>query len=70
MIDEVEVGRQVSPHLRVAFEVIDGERVTQRLVAAGAELIAAPTETPWRSLNSRLDAPAGLQLTIFEELER
>ncbi|MEQ1700348.1 MAG: VOC family protein [Ilumatobacteraceae bacterium] len=70
MIDEVEVGRPVSPHLRVAFEVVDGEGVTQRLVAGGASLIAPPTETPWRSLNSRLDAPAGLQLTIFEELDR
>ena len=69
MIDEVEVDRRVSPHLRVAFEVADTAGVTQRLVDAGAELIAPPTETPWRSLNSRLAAPAGLQLTLFEELE-
>ena len=54
MIDEVEVGRQVAPRLRVAFEVSDSATVTQRMVAAGAELIAAPTETPWRSLNARL----------------
>ena len=40
-----------------------------RLMDAGAELIAPPTETPWRSLNSRLEAPAGLQITLFEELE-
>ena len=33
-----------------------------------AELVAAPTRTPWDSLNSRLEAPAGLQLTLFEEL--
>jgi hypothetical protein len=39
------------------------------LLDAGAGLIASPVETPWRSLNSRLDAPAGLQLTIFQELE-
>jgi hypothetical protein len=30
---------------------------------------ASPRETPWRSLNSRLDAPADLQVTLFEELE-
>ncbi|MCZ6504647.1 MAG: VOC family protein, partial [Actinobacteria bacterium] len=24
---------------------------------------------PWRSLNSRLEAPAGLQITLFEELD-
>lgn len=60
MIDEVEVGRQVAPRIRVAFEVADGAAATERLVAGGAELIAPPTETPWRSLNSRLEAPAGL----------
>ncbi|TMQ81281.1 VOC family protein, partial [Actinomadura soli] len=27
-----------------------------------------PTRTPWNSLNSRLDAPADLQITVFEEL--
>ncbi len=69
-IDEVEVGRPVSPHLRVAFEVADTEQVTRDLVDAGAELIAPPTLTPWRSLNARLSAPAGLQVTLFQELER
>jgi predicted enzyme related to lactoylglutathione lyase len=68
MIDEVEVGRQVAPKYRVAFEVADGAAVTNALVEAGAELIAPPTETPWRSLNSRLAAPAGLQITLFQEL--
>ena len=45
------------------------KRMTDALVAAGAELIAAPRETPWRSMNSRLAAPAGLQITLFQELE-
>lgn len=47
----------------------DSPSVTADLVEAGAELIAEPRETPWRSVNSRLDAPAGLQLTIFQELD-
>jgi len=68
MIDEVEVGRRVAPRLRVAFEVADAERATRDLVAAGAELIAEPTLTPWQSLNARLQAPADLQITLFEEL--
>ncbi len=67
-IDEVEVGRPVAPHLRVAFEVADAESVTQDLVDGGATLVAAPRETPWRSLNARLDAPAGLHVTLFQEL--
>jgi catechol 2,3-dioxygenase-like lactoylglutathione lyase family enzyme len=69
MIDAVEVGRDVAPKIRVAFEVADGPATTDELVSAGAALIAAPRETPWRSLNSRLAAPAGLQITIFQELE-
>lgn len=69
MIDRVEVGRPAAPRIRVAFEVSDAEGMTTTLVEAGAELVAAPVETPWRSLNSRLDAPAGLHITLFEELE-
>jgi predicted enzyme related to lactoylglutathione lyase len=68
MIDDVEVGRRVSPRLRVAFEVADASAVTDDLVEGGAELIAAPTLTPWQSLNSRLSAPADLQITLFQEL--
>jgi predicted enzyme related to lactoylglutathione lyase len=68
LIDDVEVGRRVSPHLRVAFEVDDAAAATTRLAEAGAEVIAAPTRTPWNSLNARLAGPADLQLTLFEEL--
>jgi predicted enzyme related to lactoylglutathione lyase len=69
MIDDVEVGRRVAPHFRVALEVADADAATSSAVAAGAELIAPPTQTPWRSLNSRLAAPAGVQLTLFQELD-
>ena len=68
MIDDVEVGRQVAPRIRVAFEVDDARAATARLVAAGAEEIAPPTVTPWQSLNARLDAPADLHITVFQEL--
>jgi len=67
-IDAVEVGRRVAGHIRVAFEVDDSAAVTEELEEAGALVIAPPTRTPWNSLNSRLDAPAGLQLTLFTEL--
>lgn len=67
-IDQVEVGERVAGHIRVAFEVDDSERATRDLEAAGAEVIAEPTRTPWNSLNARLKAPAGLQLTLFQEL--
>jgi queuosine precursor transporter len=69
LIDTVEVGRTgVSGKYRVAFEVPDSESATNRLISAGAELIAPPTTTPWRSLNARLQGPGEVQLTIFTEL--
>jgi lactoylglutathione lyase len=67
-IDEVEVGRRVAGHVRVAFQVDDTAAVTAELAAAGAHVLAEPTRTPWKSLNARLAAPAGLQLTLFTEL--
>ncbi|MFF5368794.1 VOC family protein [Streptomyces sp. NPDC013187] len=67
-IDEVEVGRRVAGHVRVAFQVDDSVATTAKLAAAGAEVVAEPTRTPWNSLNSRLEAPGALQLTLFTEL--
>ncbi len=73
LIDDVEVGRPTAqPYplsIRVAFEVTDAEGTTRRLADAGARVIAEPTETPWRSLNSRMEAPGGLQISAFQELE-
>jgi lactoylglutathione lyase len=68
-IDEVEVGRRVAGHIRVAFEVSDTSATTARLAAAGAAIIAEPVPTPWQSLNARLEGPAGLQLTLFSDLQ-
>ncbi len=67
-IDEIEVGRRVAGHIRVALRVADAAATTDALVAAGARLVGPPVETPWRSLNARLEGPAGLQLTLFEQL--
>lgn len=69
LIDGVEAEGRPSDRIRVAFEVGDAAARTDEMVAAGAELLASPRVTPWRSLNSRLRAPAGLQVTLFEELE-
>ncbi|MBM9509348.1 VOC family protein [Actinacidiphila acididurans] len=68
-IDEVEVGHRVAGHIRVAFQVDDSVAATSKLAAAGAQVIAEPTLTPWNSLNSRLEAPGALQLTLFTELD-
>ncbi len=65
-IDQVEVGRRVAGHIRICFAVDDTAGATEALRAAGATVIAAPVRTPWNSLNARLEAPAGLQLTLFD----
>jgi lactoylglutathione lyase len=67
-IDQVEVGRRVAGHIRVAFKVADSTAATGSLAAAGADVIAEPAMTPWNSLNARLEAPAGLQLTLFTDI--
>jgi predicted enzyme related to lactoylglutathione lyase len=66
-VDDVEVGRRVAGQIRIAFEVDDTTAATERLAAGGATVIAKPVRTPWQSLNSRLEGPAGLQLTLFSE---
>jgi len=72
-IDQVEVGRDAAhpfpATVRVAFEVDDAAATAERLAAGGAELVAPPTETPWRSRNARLEAPGGMQITAFQELD-
>lgn len=69
LIDQLEVGRDVSPRIRIAFEVADVDTATTRMIDAGAEPIAPPTQTPWRSRNSRLGAPGPIHLTLFQELD-
>ena len=68
MIDEVEVGRRVAPHFRVALEVDDCVVASERATEGGAVPVAPPTRTPWSSLNARFDAPADVHLTLFQEL--
>jgi predicted enzyme related to lactoylglutathione lyase len=51
--------------VRVALRVDDSTVETRRLAEAGATVLAEPRPTPWGSLNSRLEGPAGLQLTLF-----
>jgi GrpB-like predicted nucleotidyltransferase (UPF0157 family)/predicted enzyme related to lactoylglutathione lyase len=69
-IDQVEVGRRVAGHLRVAFEVADTASVTDQLARAGATVVAPPTLTPWQSRNARLDAPGDLHVTVFADVSQ
>ena len=67
-IDGVETDGGSSDRIRIALEVDDTASVLDRLADAGAEVEASARETPWRSVNARLRAPADLQLTLFQEL--
>lgn len=72
MIDDVEVGHPVAHGypltVRVALEVEDAAAATAAALDGGADPVAPPTRTPWNSLNARVEAPGGMQLTFFQEL--
>jgi len=64
-VDAIEAGRRVSGTVRFAVRVADSEDMTVRLVAAGAGRVAPPVMTPWGDRNARVQAPDGMQLTLF-----
>lgn len=67
-IDAVETDDGASEHIRLAIEVEDTLGMVERAAGGGAVVEASARETPWRSLNARLRAPADVQLTVFQEL--
>jgi methylmalonyl-CoA/ethylmalonyl-CoA epimerase len=64
-VDAIEAGRRVSGTIRFAVQVADSAGLAARLVAAGAERVAPPVVTPWGDRNARVQAPDGMQLTLF-----
>ncbi len=65
MVDEIEVGRRVAGTVRFALEVEDSAATAEVLETMGAIRLGGPVETPWRDVNVRLEAPDGMQLTLF-----
>lgn len=49
----------------LAWEVEDIDADHARLVAAGVEFVAAPTDQPWGHRNATVIAPEGLTITLF-----
>jgi len=64
-VDAIEAGRRVSGTVRFAVKVADSEGTARRLVVAGAAPVAPPVTTPWGDRNARVQAPDGMQLTLF-----
>jgi NAD(P)-dependent dehydrogenase (short-subunit alcohol dehydrogenase family)/catechol 2,3-dioxygenase-like lactoylglutathione lyase family enzyme len=65
LTDEVEVGRRVAGPVRLAFAVGDVVAVAAGLEAAGAQALHPPTPTSWSALSQRLQAPDGMQISLF-----
>ena len=65
VVDEIEAGRRVSGTVRFALRVADSEATARRLAEAGAAPVAPPLMTPWGDRNARVEAPDGMQLTLF-----
>jgi len=65
MVDDIETGRRVSGTVRFAVEVDDSSTVADELIRAGARHVADPLEPPWGGVNVRVQAPDGMQLTLF-----
>ncbi len=57
------------PALRIALEVDNTECAVAAVEDFGADLLAPPTRTPFQTVNARVQAPAGWQVTFFQELE-
>ncbi len=64
-MDAIEAGRRVSGTVRLALRVADSEGMAARLVAVGAGEVEPPVQTPWGDRNARVQAPDGMQLTLF-----
>jgi catechol 2,3-dioxygenase-like lactoylglutathione lyase family enzyme len=67
-VDHVEAGRRIAGPVRFAIEVDDSVLAAKKLVAAGAVQVAKPVVTPWNDRNVRMQAPDGMQITLFTVL--
>jgi methylmalonyl-CoA/ethylmalonyl-CoA epimerase len=69
IVDRIEVGQRVSGQIRFALQVPDVDAAVVRLLQHGATLVHEPIVTPWGDRNARVQAPDGLQVTLFQRAE-
>jgi len=69
-VDQIEAGRRVSGRVRFALQVPDLNAAIERLLAHGATLVHPPITTPWGDYNVRLQDPDGMQITLFQILDK
>jgi catechol 2,3-dioxygenase-like lactoylglutathione lyase family enzyme len=68
-IDQLEARQRISGQIRFALQVPDLKAAMERLLAHGATLVHPPIITPWGDHNVRLQAPDGMQITLFQVLD-
>ncbi len=68
-IDQVEAKRRVAGPVRFALQVDDSRTIAKKLVKAGATQLADIVVTPWNDRNVRIQAPDGMQITLFTVLK-
>jgi len=69
-VDQIEAGGRTSGQIRFALQVPDLDAALQRATAGGATLVHPPIITPWGHRNVRLQSPDGLQITLFQVLDK
>jgi catechol 2,3-dioxygenase-like lactoylglutathione lyase family enzyme len=70
MVDEIEVGKRVSGQIRIALQVPDLKASMERLLVQGVTMVHPPVITPWGGINVRLQDPDGMQITLFQNLDK
>jgi len=70
VIDQLEAERRVSGQIRFALQVPDLKAAMERLLARGTTLVHPPVMTPWGDYNVRLQDPDGMQITLFQVLDK
>ena len=69
-IDQIETEKRVSGRIRFALQVPDLQHAVDRLLAHGATMVHPPVVTPWGDFNARFEDPDGLQLTLFQRMNK
>jgi catechol 2,3-dioxygenase-like lactoylglutathione lyase family enzyme len=69
-IDQIEAKQRISGQIRFALEVPDLPAAMERLLTHGATLVHPPIITPWGDHNVRLQDPDGMQITLFQTLDK
>jgi len=69
-VDQIEAEQRISGQIRFALEVPDLKIAMERLLTHGATLVHPPIITPWGDYNVRLQDPDGMQITLFQTLDK